>query len=98
MVKGLGERNCIPAVEISLVLELVKTETLVESGTLKSKLKRVFILLDFLFSFSIKNSIKNLFFIIIIIGRVIRLKSQTKFFYSEQLKDHPSMTLVLEAL
>jgi len=57
--KGKGERNCMPEAEIFLVLELVKTEALVESGTLKSKLKLVLILLVSLFSDSIKQFLNN---------------------------------------
>jgi len=62
MAKGKGERNCIPEMEISLVRELVKTAVLVESSTLKSKSKWVFILLEFLFSLFIKTPLKDVYF------------------------------------
>jgi hypothetical protein len=62
MAKGNGEINCIPEVEISLVLELVKTAVLFESGTLKSKSKWVFILLEPLFSLFIKTPSKDVYF------------------------------------
>jgi len=62
MAKGKGERNCMPEVEMSLVLELVKTEALVESGTLKSKSKCVLILLELLFSLVIKTPLKDAYF------------------------------------